>query len=63
MGFEYFGNAHASGGLNLGIGIDKSQFKPLGQTRAETGLARAHHANEHNRFCHADFLHNHLFPS
>ena len=63
MGFEYFGNAHAGGGFDFRIGVDKSQFQSFGQTRAEAGLTGPHHANQYNRLCYADFLHNYPFPS
>jgi hypothetical protein len=45
---ENFGDGHAGGRLDLGIGVDERQPEPRRQTLADRALARAHHADEHD---------------
>src|SRR5581483_11270484 len=45
---EDFGNAHAGGAFNLGIGIDERDAEPRGKPPPNRGLARPHHADEHD---------------
>ena len=46
---EDFRDGHAGRRLDLGVRIDERQAEPLRQPAADRGLARAHHADEHDR--------------
>ena len=48
-GLENIRDRHAGRFLDLGVGIDKGQPEPAAELAADRGLARAHHADKHDR--------------
>ena len=49
IGGENLRDGHPGGRLDLGVGIDEGKAEPLRQPPADRGLARPHHADEHDR--------------
>ena len=49
IGGEDFRDGHAGRRLDLGVGIDEGDAEALRQPAADRGLARPHHADEHDR--------------
>ena len=49
IGGEDLRDGHAGSRLDLGVRIDEADAEPLRQPPADRGLARSHHADEHDR--------------
>ncbi len=48
VGGEDIGDRHAGGGFDFGVGIGEGQSQARRQPPPDGGLARAHHAHEHD---------------
>jgi hypothetical protein len=46
---ENLGNGHARRRFDLGVGVVEGQAEARGEPPADRGLARAHHADQHDR--------------
>ena len=49
VGGEDFGDGHAGGLFDLGVGIDEGNAETGREPAADRRLARAHHADQHHR--------------